>query len=135
MTNKLYMDNDGHIGLSIENVENFANYYLSLVEKLKLREENLSEDDRLYLMLLLKETATKMLENPSNFLKKKNRGRPNENTNQRIKRTMCMFYALGLARNLEEARAKTATHLDKSLDAIEKGAKGLTLAMLKSGKY
>lgn len=136
---KLKRDNNGNIGMSEENVINFANHYLEIMTKINTG-ENLSEDEKTNLMLLLHKTANEMLIEPTKFLNKKPKGRPNKGTKQLVRKTIRMFLATGTL-SFKEAKRKAEKWLSRqghsiSLESIEKQAQGMDISkyIKKKGK-
>lgn len=128
---KLKRDNNGNIGMSEENVINFANHYLEIMTKINTG-ESLSEDEKTNLMLLLHTTANQMLEEPIKFLNKKSKGRPDKGTKKLIRKTIRMFLATGTL-TFKEAKQKTQRWLREqgyfiSLESISKQAQGMDIS-------
>lgn len=118
------MDNDGHIGTSVENIKNWAEYYQEIQDKLK-QEQELNWHDKLTIQLLLHNLAHKMLDNPESYLKKKPRGRPNQSTKNKVQRHILILLATNIATSLKEAREKTAEHFHMSVEAVDKASRNI----------
>lgn len=123
---KLRRDSDGNIGVSEENVMNFANHYLNIIEKINTGKE-LSEDEKSNVMLLLHKSALDMLKNPKKYLNKKPRGRTNQFTEERVKKYINTLLAVGAAKTLAEAREKTAEHFKMDLETVERNSRNMNI--------
>ncbi|MEG2273108.1 MAG: hypothetical protein RSA22_14770 [Acinetobacter sp.] len=123
---KLRRDSDGNIGVSEENVINFANHYLNIIEKINTGKE-LSDDEKLHVMLLLHKSAHDMLKNPKKYLNKKPRGRTNQFTGDKVKKYINTLLAVGTAKTLFEAREKTADHFKMDFDTVERNSRSMDI--------
>ncbi len=123
---KLRRDSDSNIGVSEENVMNFANHYLNIIEKINTGKE-LSEDEKSHVMLLLHKSALDMLKNPKKYLNKKPIGRPNQFTKERVKKYIHTLLAVGAAKTLAEAREKTAEHFKMDLETVERDSRSMNI--------
>ena len=128
---KLRRDSDNNIGMNEENIINFANHYLEIMTKIN-KGEILSENEKTNLMLLLHKTANDMLKEPTKFLNKKPKGRPDKGTKQLVRKTIRIFLATGTL-TFKEAKQKTEKWLrerghSRSLEAIEKQAQGMDIS-------
>lgn len=133
MTYRLVTDENGEIGISIENIESWSKHYASILESMKT--DSIQFDGKFEVMSLLYRVSKDMAADPEKFLIKKKPGRPKNNTKIKVRRTMCMFYQLNRASTLMEAKELTAKHLGKSFDAVDKAARGFTLEQMEAGKY
>lgn len=124
---ELLMDNNCHIGMSIENIQNWAEYYLTLKDKLS-RGQQLTINDQLHLQLLLHDVASKMLNSPESYLNKQEKGRPNQQTKLKVRRHITILFAINAASSLKEAREKTAKHFKMSYEAVDKASRNMDLS-------
>lgn len=123
---KLTLDNECNIGVSEENIINFANHYLEIVSKINTGKE-LSDDEKSHVMLLLHKSAHDMIKNPKKYLNKKPRGRTNKFTGDKVKKYINTLLAVGAAKTLAEAREKTAEHFKMDLETVERNSRSMNI--------
>lgn len=122
----LRMDANCNIDLSVEDTISWGEHYLAILDKLK-KNEDLSDSERIHVMLLLHKNGKERVEHPEKFIMKSLKGRPNKNTKQRVRKYITVLFELNLAKDLMEARQKTATHFRMSYDAVDKQSRNMNL--------
>lgn len=121
---KLSIDQYCRIGMSVENIQNWAEYYLVIKDKIS-KEQELNSDEKCAVMRLLLNTAESMKAKPEQFLNSKPVGRSKSFTKERARKHIQILLQLGVASSLKEARNKTAEYLKICYDSVERYSRNL----------